>query len=148
MTHRHSGYCVTAISNSKTKMTKTLLLYPVSRILIHASIFSISLLKQTHFDIQRLSVCPFGAISTSFDCSDRPKRNRMILCSSIISFLIVLLTEIISSRAQQDITYSLSLITVSTHTWTRQGNNSIRWCVGGWRLDNLPKLLRDYSKVL
>lgn len=32
--------------------------------------------------------------------------------------------------------------------WTWQGNNSIRECVGGWRLCNLAKLLRDYPKVL
>lgn len=36
----------------------------------------------------------------------------------------------------------------ATLTQTCQGNNSIRQCVGGWRQDNLAKLLRDYCKVL
>lgn len=40
-----------------------------------------------------------------------------------------------------------SVISWSTDTQRCQGNNSIR-CVGGWRQDNLPKLLRDYCKVL
>ena len=86
-----------------------------------------------------------------------------ILCSSHFPFVSDSDKLMHTSRNNGTWTHSLSLITVSsnahththarahthihTHTLTCQGNNGIR-CVGGWRQDNLPKLLRDYCKVL